>query len=82
MGDTKTVFEFEFGLTNGTVLYETAEGGRDVIAADAERVRLEIHEGDGSVREVIVNRAPEALAYLRTTKREVPVEEERAVVVS
>ena len=65
-------FEFEFGFLNGSTQYFTAQDGRDRIAADDARVRLEIHHDEATVEEIIVTRS--ALAYMRTTKRTVTVE--------
>lgn len=62
-------YEFEFGFLNGQTQFFTTQEGRDRMAIDAERVRLELHHEPDAVEEVIVHRS--ALAYMRTTKRTV-----------
>jgi hypothetical protein len=68
----KVFFDFEFQFKSGEALHVTAEEGRDLIAADAERVRLELRLSEDCVEEIIVHRAE--LAYMRTTKRTVQPE--------
>lgn len=62
-------YDFEFCFTNGAVQCLTAVDGRDTIAADDQRVRLELHQDADTVEEVIISRSQ--LAYMRTTKRTV-----------
>lgn len=66
-----TRYECEFGFLNGHTQFFTVIEGRDIYAADTDRIRLELHHED-SVEEVIVHRA--SLAYMRTTKRVVQPE--------
>jgi hypothetical protein len=68
----KVFFDFEFQFKSGESLHVTAEVGRDEIAADAERVRLELRLSDDCVEEIIIHRSE--LAYMRTMKRTVTPE--------
>jgi len=68
----KVQFDFEFHFASGAAAFFTAEEGRDKIAADEVRVRLELHPDPATTEEVIVSRA--ALAYMRTTRREIEPE--------
>lgn len=73
MSEPTTVhFDFEFGFLSGETQFFSAVEGRDKIAADDARVRLELHPDDATVEEVIVHRS--ALSYMRTTKRTVTAE--------
>lgn len=65
----RVVFDFEFQFAHVAPLYASAEEGRDTIAADEARIRLELHPEPGVTEELIVQRSE--LAYMRTTKREI-----------
>ena len=65
----KVFYDFEFCFINGQMPCFTVEEGRDKVAMDQERIRLEIHHFPTMVEEVIVLRS--ALAYMRTTQRTV-----------
>lgn len=73
MSEPVVIYDFEFGfLAGGAPLFITAHQGRDHIAADEARVKIELHPDEDTVEEVIVSRA--SLAYMRTTQRTVQPE--------
>lgn len=72
MIEPKVLFDLEFQFKSGDTLCLSAEEGRDRIAADEARVRIEIHQSDDVVEEIIVTRSE--LAYMRTIRRAVKPE--------
>jgi hypothetical protein len=82
VSEPKVFIDCEFQFANGQSLFVTAEPARgDLLAQDAERVKLTLKPDDTTHDEVIVHRA--TLAYERYTKREVPAESEtRPTLVS
>ena len=71
----KVFIDCEFQFASGQTLFVTAEPSRgDLLAQDAERIKLTLKPDDATHDEVIVHRA--TLAYERYTKREVPAEPE------
>lgn len=67
------LFDFEFCFrTSGVKEYFSAQDGRDKIAIDDARMRLELHPDPQTIDEIIIQRAE--LAYMRTTKRTVAPE--------
>lgn len=67
MDNPRVYYDFEFLFLNGQRECYTAEEGRDRIAADDARVRLELHHTEDAIEEIIVHRS--ALALMRTVKR-------------
>jgi hypothetical protein len=63
--------DIEFRFASGDSLCVSVQEGRDLVAADAERIRVVIRDGDG-VDETIISRP--LLNYFRTTKRVVKPE--------
>lgn len=72
MSDQPAIFyDFEFRFLGAEPLYVTAKDGDWSLANRPDGILLQIRQ-DGAMDEYHVNKA--ALAYLHTTKREVPPE--------
>jgi hypothetical protein len=58
--------DIEFRFASGDSLCVSVQEGRDLVAADAERVRVVVREGD-DMEEIIISRP--MLNYFRSVKR-------------
>ena len=64
------LFDFDILLVNGQRQTYAAQQGRDPIAMDEHRIRLELHESPTTTTEVIIERS--AIAILSVTRTEAP----------
>lgn len=67
MSDPIVMYDFEWGFQSGDKQFITAIEGRDRIARDDVRMRVEAHTSEHVTEEIIVHLG--TLEYERTTKR-------------
>jgi hypothetical protein len=74
----KVLYDLEFYFTDGDEHFVTVEEGRDRMAADDERVKIELHPTDDEVIEDIIHR--QHLNRMRTTKKIIKPAESKGLV--
>lgn len=74
MSDAKTIYDFEFHFLHGEPAYfPNVEDGRWSLRGLPDgRIVFQVRQQDETIEELSIN--PVALAYMRSTKREVPAE--------